>query len=492
VPILYETAQPFQGDAYAAYGAAQTQLQAAPEIARLKLQGASLRQQGASDAARLQAGLVAGDADRLQGGMESAARQQLANEAFVSSGTPTLRDQYELQGQMALQQDRARLQAEMMDLELTTQERMKLSRMKNAVGEIEGDPTLTDEEKADMVGQIKTGISRSEYREQRSRAKAEEQMIQAKVKDFEMQAALQENHLKAVSGGAEDKIVQVPDPQFAKEEALVVRDLNPEWTDDQVKAAVKEKAIRAGAYREFMPDSKGTLLPLDRGRGMSAGGTGGGRAATVASGGVSGQKGQLTMEQALPIVMKLVEGGHVKPDQVTATAVQVAKEMMAGQDAYTGEREGAGRDIKPAPFSLDKPSAAAPAQGARVAQYNDQMARIAANPALPPQKKDEANKLYWQRHKLFAKYSSADGQISPAVPDVRRKVAEIDAALNALEPAPPAAAPGPNVPAPGTFGGVATDPNTPRRESWIGREVVQPFEEIIGAVGRGDFMGTKR
>lgn len=202
------------------------------------------------------------------------------------------------QSQQAFQsrnnQQRASLDAQLSQEQLTQQEQMRLARMKNAVGDVTSDPTLSDAEKADMVMQLKTGISPLEQRSTQAKLKAQQQLNEEKTSQMQLQGALQKAHLDALGKSSADRTSFVPDPVHL---AAISDDLNKKLPQfpalaggDQARQAhiaqlANEEAVKQGLGSHVLThaDGKETIISgpgsKEHESRLKGDGTGGGGAA---------------------------------------------------------------------------------------------------------------------------------------------------------------------------------------------------------------------
>lgn len=168
-------------------------------------------------------------------------------------------------GQM--QQQKYSLEAELADTQLSQQEKLRMSRMQNAVGDVSSDPSLSDEEKADMISQIKTGLSPLDARAKRANVLAQEQQKNAAAEAADAQAALRQRELTALGKTADQRQSISHDPtQLAAITAHLDSVLppysifqgGPAARQAHIEQMAKAESIRQGTYSliQTSPDGK--------------------------------------------------------------------------------------------------------------------------------------------------------------------------------------------------------------------------------------------
>ncbi len=271
MPITYAPAEPFSALISGGYGRALQNNQDAPLLQR---QREAQMQMASADADRRSRDASA-SADRAFSLEASRFRQESENAQFAGRLDAMDADR----GAAAnLQRDRFQLQAELNETELSQQEKMRLQRMKNSIGEITSDPTLTDEERRELLSLVKYKVSPLEQRMNKQKLKQEELLTDQKLKDAQLNGALRQMQMKAISGSAEDAMVVWYDPKFIAEESRRIRDeiadaggimgapggilggatgiaLQPE----QIKKMAEQNAILAGAYTRGLRKPDGSF-----------------------------------------------------------------------------------------------------------------------------------------------------------------------------------------------------------------------------------------
>lgn len=189
------------------------------------------------------------------------------------------------QAQSAHQQQAAQLQAQLQQTELTQAENMRLTRMKNAIGDVQNDPTLSTEEKNGLTLQLKTGIDPYEKRQQMATLKAQEQLRQSQSDENDAQTAFKNRSLKISAMSAEDRRTFDADPSALAEITADIQKSHPNMPLKEAGKLAKETALaqNLGVHGVLQPDGKieyNTHLNPDGsplgGKGSSSGAAGGG------------------------------------------------------------------------------------------------------------------------------------------------------------------------------------------------------------------------
>jgi len=275
MPIVYETAGPVGG--YAALGNLQGQNEAA-QIRAQQMARAGGGGGGTDNPLDMQRAIQFRDEMMFRQGQQA------------DSMVPSARDAFLANARLAEQGQHARLQAELSQVQLSQQETMRLQRMRNAIGEISSDPTLTDEEKAELIGKTKYGMGPLEERLNRQMLLAKTQQQQAMVEQYQAHAALELQRAKGLAKSAEDRIQWWTDPPTLGAIAEDIRKnsgIGHLLSEEQVMQWAKEIAVKQGVGQAMTTDERGNLIPL-------GGGTKGGKA-----GGSAGQGEEFTHESGL-------------------------------------------------------------------------------------------------------------------------------------------------------------------------------------------------
>lgn len=109
------------------------------------------------------------------------------------------------------QNNQAVLQAQLHEVELSQQERMRLQRLKNAVGEVSNDPTLTDEQKSDYLQQIKYNVHPLQDRLAKEKLSQDKMVKEQLAEKHQWQAAAEKSRLDILGRSAADRTSWIPD-----------------------------------------------------------------------------------------------------------------------------------------------------------------------------------------------------------------------------------------------------------------------------------------
>lgn len=226
------------------------------------------------------------------------AQQNQAN--FAANGV-SQSQVYASQSQAAQQQQAAQLQAQLQQTELTQSENMRLTRMKNAIGDVQNDPTLSTEEKNNYTMQLRTGIDPMEKRQQLANLKAQELLNTSKSNENDQQTAFKNRSLKISAMAAPDRRVFSADPAALASIVSDLKSVHPEMSQEDAGKLAQETALaqNLGVHGTLQPDGKieyDTHLNPD-GTPIGKGGASG----SGSSGGGSGSPGQLDLKQWLDL-----------------------------------------------------------------------------------------------------------------------------------------------------------------------------------------------
>lgn len=178
------------------------------------------------------------------------------------------------------QQQRYQLQAQLQETELTQQERMRLQRMKNAVGDVMSNPNLSAQEKNDYVTQLKTGINPLEHRNAVQRMAIEKQQKEAMAEQYQALAGLRKQEADVTAKSAADRTSFIPDPAELAKITEDLRSTNPNLPPNVVSQMATSEAIRQGLGSHVFQEGYGKFRVLNGyGADKSAGATGTGGAA---------------------------------------------------------------------------------------------------------------------------------------------------------------------------------------------------------------------
>lgn len=255
--ITFEPAQPFAPSISAYYGSAMQNDADAPRLlaARQAQQEFALRAQAL---AQQGGGGYRGGGSDIQDAINHRDDAQRQSDQFNAQlNTGIQRDQYEAQSQANLQQSRFQLQAQLQDVELSQQEKMRLQRMKNAVGEVSADPSLTDDEKSDMILQLKTGIDPFQHRIATQKLAQEKLVKDQMVELSQAKTGVEQANAKFRTNSFDDNQRYIPNPsslaQFVEDELTA----NPDLPPAEAEKRARERAIREGAYTHWTQTAPG-------------------------------------------------------------------------------------------------------------------------------------------------------------------------------------------------------------------------------------------
>ncbi len=245
MPISYEPAQPFNESISYNYGRTVQNDRDGPALrqAAQNVYGGGRGSGGGGGDSDIQAAINNRDANAMRAGMYLSDRDTQVN-----------RDQFQQQAAVNMQQGRFELQAQLQEAELSQQEKMRLARMKNAVGEVSADPSLSAEEKSDMILQLKTGIDPYENRLKKQRVAQEQLVKEQMVEQRRAATALAEEELAVHAKKMTDRTSFVPDPIALAEIAADMRANMPN------AAMIPQGLIMQMAEQEAMVQGLGTHL----------------------------------------------------------------------------------------------------------------------------------------------------------------------------------------------------------------------------------------
>ncbi len=271
MPISYEAPQPFSEAISYNYGRLQ---QRERDEARSVASGGGGRGYGG--------GGSGGDSD-IQAAINNRDANAMRAGIFLSDrDTQVNRDVFSQQAQALGQRDRFELQAQLQEVELSQQEKVRLSRMKNAVGEVSADPNLSAEEKSEMILQLKTGIDPYENRLKKQRVAQEQLVKEQMVEQRRAQTALAEEELAVHAKKMEDRTAFVPDPVALAEIAADMRANMPHAAmipQELIMQMAKQEAMVQGLGTQFFQKSAREWQPMTEPK--ADGGAAGGKSAGV-------------------------------------------------------------------------------------------------------------------------------------------------------------------------------------------------------------------
>lgn len=269
MPIVYETAAPAQAMADVNYDLAARRAELASDAGGFGRGGVYGRGGGGGGVIDMgdQNALFARNNESFQREADSLNRTGIPNRDLARARWDTEQ-----------QADRFRLQAELQQTELTQAEQMRLSRMKNAIGEVASDPTLAEDEKAAIITRLRTGIDPLEQRLVRSRLAAEAQMKNQHAELFEFQAAARKREADIMAKSAKERMHFEPDPTALSEITEdILSTIAPEarkfLPEGFVERAAQAEALRQGLGTSMYIQPDGKLVPLGESK-TKASGTG--------------------------------------------------------------------------------------------------------------------------------------------------------------------------------------------------------------------------
>lgn len=182
-------------------------------------------------------------------------------------------DQQRMQTEGAMAQDaqRFQLQAQLHDVELSQQERMRLQRLKNSIGEVQNDPTLTEEEKNDFTSQLKYNIDPLQRRLAQEKLSQEKMVKESMAEQKQAQAALEKQRQDIMAKSVADRVSFIPDAtQLAKIAEDYTKNVGPHLTalygPDAAQKIIgqmaQQEALKQGlgSHAYLQPDGK--LTPM--------------------------------------------------------------------------------------------------------------------------------------------------------------------------------------------------------------------------------------
>lgn len=260
MPIVYESAAPI-GLAENIYNTA-AQREAALRSREFALQQAQVSNRGGGgyDDGGMQAAINNRDSNQI--------RTQSENDQYnvVSAGQV-----FGAQAAQAQQKQGYALQAQLQQTELTQQENMRLQRVRNAVGEISADPSLSDSEKSEMIYKAKGIEGPLAHRQAMAKMAAETQAKEQQASEFKFHAATRQFALDTMGKTAANRQSFVPDVQQLAAITQHLDESLPQYPammgGDQLRKAhieqmAKEEAIRQGLGTTYMMAPDGTMHPI--------------------------------------------------------------------------------------------------------------------------------------------------------------------------------------------------------------------------------------
>lgn len=284
MPISYEAPQPFVPELSIGYGQAVQANEDAPRLQRAAEFAATQRQQAEQFNARmaLEAAQLRGAGGRGAGGGDGDLQDAISRRdemAFrgaqfaATQGAAAEQFNAAVQNQRTEMEAKFRLQAELNATELSQQERMRLQRMKNAIGEVASDASLTSQEKADLILQLKTGINPLEQRIAKAKLAQEEQLKAAMIDQRRADAAMQQEQMKYWTSSLSDRFHFEPDPKQLASIAEDIKNNMPGIVPDEVVYSMaRQMAMQQGLGQTFFQKSPKEFVPVEGFGGQRAAG----------------------------------------------------------------------------------------------------------------------------------------------------------------------------------------------------------------------------
>lgn len=259
MPIVYEAPQPFAPAISEAYGRTLQNNEDAPRLSRARELAAAASQNGFGN--RSQGPYDTGIQDAIQFRDTMYDRR----DQFNASQGPNARDVYQQTGAETMQRQRFELQAQLHDTELSQSERMRLQRLKNSIGEITSDPTLTDEEKKEYISQIKYNISPLQQRLAQEKLQMDQMVKNSMVDDLNARAKLKEDHAKLNAMTFEDrKFYDVPPEVMAEIIADINKNGGSPLNPKEIEDMARKEAMRQGLGTMMYQHKPGEWIALEK------------------------------------------------------------------------------------------------------------------------------------------------------------------------------------------------------------------------------------
>lgn len=314
MPIVYAPQAPVSGYSAAAYeyGAAQN----AANRARASGGVSSGGGYGVDPSVLMR--MYDNDADRMQAAIANRDRMDFEARRFAAgldaeTGMQNLRAHNEA----ALQDQRIQGQMAMQNNELSQQEKIRYMRMKNALGSVEADPTLTAEEKANMRTMLQSGINPYEQRLARQKVEAQAEANRMLADQRRTQASLNEADLKLSAQSFNERTAYHVDSSVLSQ---IIGDLKKnlpgaDRIPPQVLAGMaNEIAMSQGLGQTFYQESPGKWAPVSGGTGK------GSSSGSKSEGGMNEDKFMKlydsAVDQAMKEQAKATDGVPVHPQTV--------------------------------------------------------------------------------------------------------------------------------------------------------------------------------
>lgn len=289
-------------------------------------------------------------------------QQELAAAQFQASQVPSQKDQWQADQASEGQKQKYDLQAQLQQTELTQAETMRLSRLKNALGQVAADDNLSDSEKADAITKLKTGIDPLQQRAAQTKQKQEELQFKAMQAQMVQQETIAQANAVFRAKSMEERVAVVKHPETGEE--LHMFEEKPGHWAPIPWGSEHEKGTR-GRARSGAPDA-----PIDTSKIW----------ADAVKSNTSKETGKVDMEAAMA--------------QVDAIVAHMNKQRAASTPATPA---------KPQPFSMAQPNT--PEQKVIVEKFQEAVSKIdEAN--ISPEAKTQAKSYLKEAETVLAKYGS--------------------------------------------------------------------------------------
>lgn len=370
--------------------------------------------------------------------------QQQQQGEFAASRYYSPRDEGQARAQMAEQQQRAQLQAQIQQEDFSHADNVRLSELKQGQNEIlkQADQgQITGAERDRMLLQLRTGgrgINVLNDRQQQTQIKHQDlvnkqikQATQLALEDSESKGKLEEARLAYSTAALQGKLKFVPNDQaMAEMRAQILRDV-PGTPPDLVDKIATEELQRQGRGQQMFTNEKGVPqvvkaehLPAGEG-GDSHGGRGQGPREfdTTAA-----------MKEAIHSTQKMLTDGVIKPEEAAAKRQELFDAFEQAHAAHQDKQGQAKAAGNPAPFDLSNPTAASPKQLQQLSTYKDKVAEYGNRTDLPPDVRQKAMQAVQSASRISAAWSGPDGALAKKTPKYARDA--FDAANKFLENLP--------------------------------------------------------
>lgn len=254
MPVRYEPSAPVAaaGNIYEQNYALQLQRQNAEQQAQM----AAAASHGGGGG-----GYGGGGGFDIQSAIQHRDQMQFAQERDnLNRNTVDAGQQFQANVAQKMQRDKFKLEAELSQTQLSQQENMRLQRMKNAIGDVQNDATLSSEEKADMVTQLKTGIDPLARRQAAAKLAMDQQQKEAMAEQYNAQAALRKQEAEVTGKTAKERTSFVPDPKHLSDIVADLQDKVPYTLADRdatISKMAEAEAMRQGLGHHIFQEGYG-------------------------------------------------------------------------------------------------------------------------------------------------------------------------------------------------------------------------------------------